>query len=377
MPLLYGEGEKAFLRLQAEIMKISSDESILVWGSFADHKIFLGSLFPYSWLGGDEIHPNCCNAGLADSLSQFENWSQRYTPFSTAGRSQLMMTDRGLQVSLPLFWVECSTQQQENLEQTQNNSNINSARFAVGLLPYSCQSEESFLGMILTQKKAGDVFQRLIYNDVSVAAIPAHLISNAVERTICIERSWNRINWLSGPKVLYPSSHRIILNSSALDPLGFEIIKVVAGASFQWAKEPVGLKRLGTITSGELSWNPVCRALSLHEGFCNPIVFIFFSFTTRQLFGICVDELVKGDKFIARIRDARKVYGRMLNIYDWVQKRGLESFDSYDESNQAIRCRQEAKNIKDPLIVISPCLREIFSQQMYFINIQLSSQVDQ
>jgi hypothetical protein len=29
MPLLYGEGEKAFVRLQQEIIKVSSDESIL------------------------------------------------------------------------------------------------------------------------------------------------------------------------------------------------------------------------------------------------------------------------------------------------------------------------------------------------------------
>ncbi|KAK3372195.1 hypothetical protein B0H63DRAFT_496816 [Podospora didyma] len=32
MPLLYGEGDKAFLRLQEEIMSISSDESLFRWG---------------------------------------------------------------------------------------------------------------------------------------------------------------------------------------------------------------------------------------------------------------------------------------------------------------------------------------------------------
>ena len=31
MPLLYGEGDKAFLRLQEEIMKSSDDESIFAW----------------------------------------------------------------------------------------------------------------------------------------------------------------------------------------------------------------------------------------------------------------------------------------------------------------------------------------------------------
>ncbi len=32
MPLLYGEGEKAFLRLQEELMKNSEDKSFLAWG---------------------------------------------------------------------------------------------------------------------------------------------------------------------------------------------------------------------------------------------------------------------------------------------------------------------------------------------------------
>ena len=33
MPLLYGEGRKAFLRLQEEIIKRSTDQSILAWGT--------------------------------------------------------------------------------------------------------------------------------------------------------------------------------------------------------------------------------------------------------------------------------------------------------------------------------------------------------
>lgn len=33
MPLLYGEGDKAFTRLQVEILKVSTDESIFAWTS--------------------------------------------------------------------------------------------------------------------------------------------------------------------------------------------------------------------------------------------------------------------------------------------------------------------------------------------------------
>lgn len=31
MPLLYGEGQKAFIRLQHEIVRVSDDESIFAW----------------------------------------------------------------------------------------------------------------------------------------------------------------------------------------------------------------------------------------------------------------------------------------------------------------------------------------------------------
>ena len=37
MPLLYGEGKKAFVRFQEEIVKSSEDLSILAWGFQSNH----------------------------------------------------------------------------------------------------------------------------------------------------------------------------------------------------------------------------------------------------------------------------------------------------------------------------------------------------
>ena len=37
MPMLYGEGERAFIRLQEEIMKVSDDHSLFAWSSKEDH----------------------------------------------------------------------------------------------------------------------------------------------------------------------------------------------------------------------------------------------------------------------------------------------------------------------------------------------------
>ncbi len=46
MPLIYGEGKKAFLRLQQEIMRVSDDQSLFAWGAplvFPDINVFLTS----------------------------------------------------------------------------------------------------------------------------------------------------------------------------------------------------------------------------------------------------------------------------------------------------------------------------------------------
>lgn len=88
MPLLYGEGQKAFRRLQEEIIKVSDDHSILVF----DTDLSEGTLFahhPSVFTRGRRIHPNFAHRLTA--------------PFS--------MTNAGLSITTPLiqtlspYWV--------------------------------------------------------------------------------------------------------------------------------------------------------------------------------------------------------------------------------------------------------------------------------
>ncbi|KAI9147071.1 Vegetative incompatibility protein [Paramyrothecium foliicola] len=77
MPLIYGEGSKAFVRLQQEIIKKSADQSIFAWH---DSSIF----GPFAW-----HHHNFRNCGniVADESSEFQ------------------LTNRGLRIELPLIPV--------------------------------------------------------------------------------------------------------------------------------------------------------------------------------------------------------------------------------------------------------------------------------
>ena len=88
MPLLYGEGVRAFYRLQAEILKTCNDESIFAWVSDTPG---------YS---GD-------NTMLASSPRLFKQSGKiRSDDITSAWRKPLIMTNKGLEMSIPERYLE-------------------------------------------------------------------------------------------------------------------------------------------------------------------------------------------------------------------------------------------------------------------------------
>jgi hypothetical protein len=88
MPLLYGEGKRAFRRLQEEIIKVSDDQSVLAFDSNSSTETLFAA-HPAVYQNGRQIHPN-----FALKIT---------TPFS--------MSNAGLSIATPLiqtlspFWV--------------------------------------------------------------------------------------------------------------------------------------------------------------------------------------------------------------------------------------------------------------------------------
>ncbi|PYI00378.1 hypothetical protein BO78DRAFT_330182, partial [Aspergillus sclerotiicarbonarius CBS 121057] len=86
MPLLYGEGDKAFMRLQEEIIRNSDDQSLLAWSLTQS---------------GSSWHNVPCSL-LADHPSNFAN-ARNIVPLSDPDSSMpYTMTNRGLQIFLTL-----------------------------------------------------------------------------------------------------------------------------------------------------------------------------------------------------------------------------------------------------------------------------------
>jgi len=86
MPLLYGEGDKAFLRLQEEIMKLSSDHTLFAWASVFNGRTFLdsGLLAP-----SPEYF-----AGSSRLVKRVHSMPQRAKPYS--------LTNQGIEIELLL-----------------------------------------------------------------------------------------------------------------------------------------------------------------------------------------------------------------------------------------------------------------------------------
>ena len=94
MPLLYGEGRKAFQRLQEEIMRESDDHSLFAWGRRGAR--------------GDGGGPAACFARFPSDFAHCEDVYVKRPWFlprhSTS--SHYFMTNRGLLISLPLVMVD-------------------------------------------------------------------------------------------------------------------------------------------------------------------------------------------------------------------------------------------------------------------------------
>jgi hypothetical protein len=87
MPLLYGERERAFVRLQEEIMKLYDDHSLFAW------KMPAGDV--------DEVDVRC---GLLVSSPTYFSESRNIVPLlSTESAAPYFMTNRGISISLPIL----------------------------------------------------------------------------------------------------------------------------------------------------------------------------------------------------------------------------------------------------------------------------------
>jgi hypothetical protein len=104
MPLLYGEGERAFLRLQEEILHVDEDYTLFAWTQKSRNKSLLASSLRDFQTFTPQLDPACNDPADITQIDLREDLSKNcfsvYPPPSDRMPPQL--TSRGLYLTLPL-----------------------------------------------------------------------------------------------------------------------------------------------------------------------------------------------------------------------------------------------------------------------------------
>ncbi|KAM7189310.1 Heterokaryon incompatibility protein (HET) domain containing protein [Naviculisporaceae sp. PSN 640] len=95
LPLIYGEGSKAFLRLQEEIIKQTSDLSIFCWRARSQPDNI-----------GDDTAPGKFRGVLATSPSEFQDAKKHILDslVGTEAMPEYTMTNKGVRINIPLLY---------------------------------------------------------------------------------------------------------------------------------------------------------------------------------------------------------------------------------------------------------------------------------
>ncbi|KAI5993088.1 heterokaryon incompatibility protein-domain-containing protein [Pisolithus orientalis] len=109
MPLLYGEGKNAFLRLQLEVIRMTNDQSIFAWGWTRNAGM------AHSFLANDPSHFRDCSSVIRMSPSDFmvaleKSSSRKLRELASAEErfQTFTVTNHGIEIWLPLKHESCS-----------------------------------------------------------------------------------------------------------------------------------------------------------------------------------------------------------------------------------------------------------------------------
>jgi hypothetical protein len=277
MPLLYGEGLRAFTRLQEEILKQYGDESILAWALNTDARHPQGLLPAIV----TEDHPQTVLGGniLASSPESFRNCQDLVSV--SESKSALAMTSVGLQIELPL--IEVDTTSYQNFQ------------IWVGLLSCSTTSND-LVGIVLRgSKRLKDAdnsplrVERLgLFRKKSpslgfasaeccsaVVMGPRAAIRSSLHQVIIVERDTAR---LDEHRYRMRRSQICINESGALRDTGIQCTEGVEETT-TWAPFMT--------SKSDVYWDPISKMMSIDsETGCDSIVSFCFELPYQSCFSI-------------------------------------------------------------------------------------------
>jgi hypothetical protein len=199
MPLLYGEGGKAFFRLQEEIMKRSNDDhTLLAWGF--DSK---GEWDPqgdhFKLLPDDKERSSRYTTSLASSPALFDSDVEILAADGgeLGNAIALQITEKGYRASLPLLIGTRLAYHGGSNQYFSTGEDKYSVRLeyvvVIALIPCRPRNKpRGYLGILLYGSTERRKFKRMTSkNGWSTIMIPLSLASTAVVEDIYISKSWD------------------------------------------------------------------------------------------------------------------------------------------------------------------------------------------
>jgi hypothetical protein len=113
MPLLYGEGGKAFTRLQEDIMKDCADHSLFAWNAL-----------PSASFRSGEVHLSSVFATHPSQFAHSTGFSRRRLDAEESTGESYALTNMGVRVHLPLYPHRPSNQLTQMGESTSSHNDI-------------------------------------------------------------------------------------------------------------------------------------------------------------------------------------------------------------------------------------------------------------
>jgi hypothetical protein len=187
MPLLYGEGEQAFVRLQEEIIRRNGDDSILAWGLKPRIEHPLG-LVPDkvkdAMKGGTSPYSQSTDI-LAKSPKDFVHCAG--LGYGVGSTSPFRLTNTGLRIELPLVPIY----------ETKEFTATDGFDESIGLLSCSTGSHSRFLGILLRLERRDEkgnarvkrVEIRYLESPYSTIVIGPRAAAKSVLQKVTIARS--------------------------------------------------------------------------------------------------------------------------------------------------------------------------------------------
>lgn len=308
MPLLYGEGEKAFVRLQEEIIKRSDDQSILAWG-------LNPSLVPARRRSLRKVGPK---PGLT-RRSLFARSPRRFSGCSDIQRGTqttfaTVMTSLGMQIELPLV-VMCGF----------NSANKEVIDGCIGLLGCRLNTPTLLIGIVLvpvTEHRVASatdsnittstIFSRGTLRKYSLfqetVLVGVDLAAQAVTRRITIAHDAKKMV-TKRDALCVPRLHQYVVTlSSALHDIGYQLSKRPSTKIFCDALIP---------RESPASWDATSRVLTVEDEFYSRSFMGFMFESTNQLqenFSV----FLSGEKSVAR-KGTSFSAKRQFGFYDFLQ----------------------------------------------------------